>query len=212
MTFAGLNYLAVLIAAVAAFAWGAAYYMTLSRQWLAAVGMTKEQLGEKRSPVPFVVSFVALLVMGWVLAGTLGHLGPGQVTVKNGVISALFLWLGFIVNHGVRQQRLSRPQVQPVGDRQHPLAGRRRHPGRRHRRPRSRMKEVRRMKRPRIEGYAVISREGMIATSAGKFPEELKIPADHDFYQRSVAAASAVANGRHSARAASARSTASASS
>jgi dihydrofolate reductase len=55
------------------------------------------------------------------------------------------------------------------------------------------------MKRPRIEGYAVISREGMIATSAGKFPEEIKIPADHEFYQRSVAAASAVANGRHSA-------------
>jgi len=97
MTFAGLNYLAVLIAAVAAFAWGAAYYMTLSRQWLAAVGMTKEQLGEKRSPVPFAISFVALLVMAWVLAGTLGHLGPGQVTVKNGIISALFLWLGFVV-------------------------------------------------------------------------------------------------------------------
>jgi dihydrofolate reductase len=55
------------------------------------------------------------------------------------------------------------------------------------------------VKRPRIEGYAVISREGMIATSDGKFPEEIKIPADHKFYQDSVDAASAVANGRHSA-------------
>ncbi len=54
-------------------------------------------------------------------------------------------------------------------------------------------------KRPRIEGYAVISREGMIATGDGKFPEELKIPADHDFYQAAVDRASAVANGRHSA-------------
>ena len=35
--------------------------------------------------------------MAWVLAGTLGHLGPGQVTLKNGIISALFLWLGFVV-------------------------------------------------------------------------------------------------------------------
>ena len=33
------------------------------------------------------------------------------------------------------------------------------------------------MKRPRIEGYAVISKEGMIATADGKFPEEIKIPA-----------------------------------
>jgi hypothetical protein len=97
MTFTGMNYLAVVIAAVAAFAWGAAYYMTLSRQWLAAVGMTRQQLSEKRSPTPFILSFVALLVMGWVLAGTLGHLGTGQVTLKNGIISGLFLWLGFIV-------------------------------------------------------------------------------------------------------------------
>ena len=96
MTFAGVNYLAIILAAAAAFVWGAAYYMTLSRQWLIAVGMTREQLQSARSPVPFVISFVALVVMGWVLAGTLGHLGPGQVTVKNGIISGLFLWAGFI--------------------------------------------------------------------------------------------------------------------
>ncbi len=54
-------------------------------------------------------------------------------------------------------------------------------------------------KRPRIEGYAVISREGMIADGEGKFPESIKIPADHDFYQAAVDRASAVANGRHSA-------------
>ncbi len=55
------------------------------------------------------------------------------------------------------------------------------------------------VKRPRIEGYAVISREGMIATADGQFPEAIKIPADHQFYQDSVDRASAVANGRHSA-------------
>jgi hypothetical protein len=97
MTFAGVNYLAILIAALAGFGWGAIYYMTLSKQWLAAVGLTEEQLGQKRSPVPFIISFVALVVMAWVLAGTLGHLGPGQVTLKNGIVSALFLWLGFVV-------------------------------------------------------------------------------------------------------------------
>ena len=96
MTFAGMNYLAILLAAFAAFGWGAAYYMTLSKQWLTAVGMSKEQMETNRTAVPFIISFVALLVMGWVLAGTLGHLGPGQVTLKNGIISALFLWLGFI--------------------------------------------------------------------------------------------------------------------
>src|SRR5262245_58714766 len=55
------------------------------------------------------------------------------------------------------------------------------------------------MTRPRIEGYAIVSREGMIAKSDGSYPEELKIPADQQFYQESLDKAAAVANGRHSA-------------
>jgi hypothetical protein len=92
MAFAGTNYFAVLIAALAAYAWGTLYYMTLSKQWLAAVGLTEA----RRSAAPFVISFIALLVMAFVLAGSIGHLGPGNVTVKNGIISGLILWAGFV--------------------------------------------------------------------------------------------------------------------
>ena len=35
--------------------------------------------------------------MAWVLAGLLGHLGPGQVTLINGLISGAFCWLGFVI-------------------------------------------------------------------------------------------------------------------
>ena len=99
MAFAGINYLAVLVATVAGFAFGAAYYMSLSRPWLAAMGKTREELAAagKRSPVPFIVSIVALAVMAWVLAGGIAHLGPGQVTLRNGIVSALFMWLGFVI-------------------------------------------------------------------------------------------------------------------
>jgi hypothetical protein len=34
--------------------------------------------------------------MAWVLAGMVGHLGVGQVTVKNGMVSAAFAWVGFV--------------------------------------------------------------------------------------------------------------------
>ncbi len=93
MAFAGMNYLAILIAAVAAYVWGAAYYMTLSKQWLAAVGLTQPS----RSAAPFVISFIALLVMAFVLAGSIGHLGPGNVSIKNGIISGIIIWAGFVL-------------------------------------------------------------------------------------------------------------------
>ena len=112
MTFAGINYLAILVATIAGFAFGAAYYMSLSTQWLAAVGKTREDMAARRSPTPFIVSIVALAIMAWVLAGGIGHLGPGQVTLKNGVISALFMWVGFVittlaVNNAFGQRRAS---------------------------------------------------------------------------------------------------------
>ena len=47
--------------------------------------------------MPFVVAIVANLIMAWVLAGLIGHLGPGQATIRNGLISAGFCWLGFVV-------------------------------------------------------------------------------------------------------------------
>lgn len=93
MAVAAINYWSIPVAAIAAFIWGAIYYMTLSRQWLAAVGRTEPN----KSPTPFILSFVALVIMAFVLSGAIAHLGPGQATVKNGIISGLILWAGFVL-------------------------------------------------------------------------------------------------------------------
>ena len=136
MAFAGINHLAVLIATVAGFAFGAAYYMALSRPWLAAMGKTKEEVAAagKRSPVPFIVSIVALLIMAWVLAGGIGHLGPGQVTLKNGVISRAVHVAGLRHHHPGGQQFVRSAPAHAHRYRWHPLAGRARYTGRHHRR------------------------------------------------------------------------------
>jgi hypothetical protein len=111
MQFAGMNYWAIVIAAIAGFVFGAAWYSVLGRPWLEAVGRTEQEIkASGPSPRLFAVAFVALLVMAWVLAGTIGHLGPGQVTLKNGVITGGFIWLGFVittlvVNHGFQGAR-----------------------------------------------------------------------------------------------------------
>lgn len=97
MAFAGTNYLAVFIAAVVGFGFGALYYGVLGTAWMAALGRSEDEMAAKRSMAPFVIAFIALFVMAIVLAGVMGHLGPGQVTLRNGVISALFIWTGFVM-------------------------------------------------------------------------------------------------------------------
>ncbi len=102
MDFAGTNYLAIIVAAVLAWLFGAAWYGGLGKPWMKAARIDPSTM--KMSATPFIVSFVCELIMAWVLAGVIGHLGVGQVTLWNGVVSAFFLWLGFMattmaVNH-----------------------------------------------------------------------------------------------------------------
>lgn len=101
MTFAGISYLAVVVAAVAAWLVSAAWYMSLCKIWTAALGKTPEQMEADRNRpgafLPFIYALVANLIIAWTIAGVLGHLGAGEVTLRNGVISAAFCWFGFVL-------------------------------------------------------------------------------------------------------------------
>ena len=96
MQFAGMNYLAILVAAIVAFVIGAVYYSALSKPWMKAAKI--DLSGPKPAMAGLLItSFVMELVLAFVTAGVIGHLGPGQVTLFNGVISGLFVWAGFIL-------------------------------------------------------------------------------------------------------------------
>ena len=101
MTFAGISYLAILTAAVVGWLFGAVGYTALSKPWQQAAGITAGKIKQaQKTPafyVPFVVAFLAQVVMAWILAGLIAHLGPGQFTVRNGIISGAFVWLGFVI-------------------------------------------------------------------------------------------------------------------
>jgi polyferredoxin len=84
MAFAGLNYVAIVVAAVAGWLVGTALRWPFTRK-------------RRKKVQALVLAFTACLIMAWMLAGVLGHLGPGQVTLRNGVISAAFLWFGFVL-------------------------------------------------------------------------------------------------------------------
>ncbi len=96
MAFAGMNTWAILAAGVAGFLFGGVWYGILSKPWLSSIDKTLEDIQKTGMAVPMAVSGVCLLIMAWVLAGIMGHLGPGQITVRNGLISGAFCWLGFV--------------------------------------------------------------------------------------------------------------------
>ena len=101
MSMFAVNYWAVLVAAIAGWLLGAAWYMALAKPWMAAHGWKSEadMLGPsgKTSLIPFVTSFIAELIMAWVLFGILWHVSGGKFTIANGVVSAALVWLGFVV-------------------------------------------------------------------------------------------------------------------
>jgi len=96
MTFTGVNYIAVIIAALAGFGLGAIWYTVLSKPWMHAVGMTEADRPQGSAKVvPFAIAIVALFIMALMLAGVMGHLG--DITIRGGVISGFFVWLGFVI-------------------------------------------------------------------------------------------------------------------
>jgi hypothetical protein len=87
-----VNYLAIVVAGVAGFLTGWGWYAIFGNAWMKGLGKTKADM--KPTPLPFIIAMFANLLMAWVLAGLVGHLH--DVTVRGGVISALFVWAGFV--------------------------------------------------------------------------------------------------------------------
>lgn len=111
MAFTGIGSGAIVAAAVASYIFGSLWYMLLAKPWMAALGKTADQLsGQGPVWVPYLTAFLAQLVMAWIFAGLLGHLGATMQSVRSAMISGALLWAGFIattlvVNHRFGGQR-----------------------------------------------------------------------------------------------------------
>ncbi len=81
----------VIAAAVAAYAFGAAWYMTFSAQWTEASGVEMGEDGKPANaarPMPYIIAFIAALIM----AGMMRHIFA--LSGIDGVISGLVAGLG----------------------------------------------------------------------------------------------------------------------
>ncbi|NVJ98377.1 MAG: DUF1761 domain-containing protein [Alphaproteobacteria bacterium] len=91
--FAGLNWIAVVAAAAAAFFAGAIWYGPLfAKAWMAGFGFKEEELEGRHHGKIFGLTFVLNLVMAWNLAM---FLGP-EADLMFGVMAGFFTGFGFV--------------------------------------------------------------------------------------------------------------------
>ena len=102
MAFVTVNWLSILVAAVAAWLFGGIYYTSLSKYWLAAQGKTLEQCKAEQASetglakaAPFILVFAGEIIIAWALYGILAHMSA--FTLRGGIISAVLIWFGFVV-------------------------------------------------------------------------------------------------------------------
>ncbi|MEO1656421.1 MAG: DUF1761 domain-containing protein [Pseudomonadota bacterium] len=103
MIYIVINVLPILAATAAAFVFGAVYYGVLGQPWMAAAGLTDQDV-KNPSPWPFVIAFIAEFWVASIMAGALILAPPeaGAWTMAFG--TAFILWIGFVlpvmlVNH-----------------------------------------------------------------------------------------------------------------
>ncbi|WP_226623975.1 DUF1761 domain-containing protein [Alloyangia pacifica] len=91
-----MEFISVIVSALAGWLFGAGWYMTLSKPWLAAAGIACDETGKPKStgPLPFVLSAVAMLLV----AGMMRHIFhmAGITSAGAGLVAGLGIGLFFI--------------------------------------------------------------------------------------------------------------------
>lgn len=110
-----MGVVSVIVAALAAFAFGAVWYMSLAKPWMAAAGIEVTEAGRPvngASPLPYVVSAVCMLLV----AGLMRHIfakagidGAGAGLVAGLGVGLFFItpWLAMNYAYAMRPFRLT---------------------------------------------------------------------------------------------------------
>ena len=106
------NYLAILVASISGFALGAIWYGPLfGKAWMAASGMTEEEIKKTNFAKVYGVSFVMNFLTAFVLAHVLAAFAiavPDTAGVWAGVQGGFWSWLGFIMTTRVTDAMFER--------------------------------------------------------------------------------------------------------
>lgn len=93
-----VNYVAILVAAVASMVFGALWYSIFTKTWVKLMGLTDAQLKEmKKKGVAksYFLYFLSLIVMAYVLKHVL-IFADAETVIVDGLLASVWMWLGFI--------------------------------------------------------------------------------------------------------------------
>lgn len=109
MPMAEVNYLAILVAAIAAFVLGAVWYspMLFGRPWLRARGWSSDRVEQMKAGMgrSYGIAFVCYLVMASVLAILFSF--AGFLGATDGLWLGFLCWLGFAATIGLTRHLFS---------------------------------------------------------------------------------------------------------
>ena len=92
-----LNWVAILVAAIASFLFEALWFSVFMNEWLAGIGRTREWLTTATGVTPAVQYAVAILCS--VIAAAILSIciqASGEQTARRGILWAALIWFGFI--------------------------------------------------------------------------------------------------------------------
>ena len=91
-----MEIISVIAAAVAGYAFGTAWYMALSKQWVAASGIEVDENGQpaNQSKTPFILAGIAMLLVAGMMRHTFAMSGIDTLTA--GLVGGLGVGLFFI--------------------------------------------------------------------------------------------------------------------
>jgi hypothetical protein len=95
MVEADINLWAVLVAGVVSMVIGAVWYMALSKPWMKESGITKKQMQGGGVPTPYIISFVAELLIAYMIAHVFFYVYTGGGGIAEGAMTGFYTWLGF---------------------------------------------------------------------------------------------------------------------
>lgn len=95
MAFGNIDWVALIVAFVASYAFSAIYYISLAGPWMAAIGKTKDELKSGGGAAAYVIAIAGQITIAYTLSVLAVSLE--MVSIGGALTVALSVWIAFVM-------------------------------------------------------------------------------------------------------------------